>query len=114
MAKNTPASPREKTHEAHESHEREMYEAREVRDEGDAEGLPAIDGLKFEAALAELEQLVRRMEDERLPLEDSIAAYRRGSALLARCQHLLQDAEQKIQILENGALRDFDARGDAQ
>ena len=68
-----------------------------------------ITGLKFEAALAELEQLVRNMEDGRLPLEESIAAYRRGSELLGHCQHLLQDAETKIQMLENGVLRDFDA-----
>lgn len=96
MAKNTSAS------------------AREPQDTHDANDLPDITGLKFEAALAELEQLVRSMEDGRLPLEESIAAYRRGSALLNHCQHLLQDAEHKIQVLENGALRDFDTRGEAQ
>ncbi len=68
----------------------------------------AIADLKFESALAELEQLVRNMEDGRLPLEESIAAYRRGSELLGHCQQLLKDAESKIQILENGVLRDFD------
>lgn len=70
---------------------------------------PSLGELKFEAALAELEQLVQRMEDGNLPLEESIAAYRRGSELLAHCQHQLSDAESKIQILENGVLRDFDA-----
>lgn len=64
--------------------------------------------LKFEAALAELEQIVRNMEGGRLPLEESIAAYRRGSELLKHCQQQLADAERKIQVLENGALRDFD------
>ena len=54
------------------------------------------------------------MEGGRLPLEESIAAYRRGSELLKHCQQQLGDAERKIQILENGALRDFDTRlGDA-
>lgn len=64
--------------------------------------------LKFEAALGELEKIVRSMEDEQLPLETSIAAYRRGSELLGHCQHLLKEAEHKVQILENGVLRDFD------
>lgn len=100
MAKNTPANRKE--------------ESQSMRNPHDADTLPAIAGLKFEAALAELEQLVRRMEDGRLPLEESIAAYRRGNALLGHCQHLLQDAEQKIQVLENGTLRDFDTHGDAQ
>ena len=64
--------------------------------------------LKYEAALAELEQIVRNMESGQLPLEESIAAYKRGSELLKHCQQQLADAEQKIQVLEDGALRDFD------
>ena len=64
--------------------------------------------LKYEAALAELEQIVRNMESGHLPLEESIAAYQRGSELLKHCQQQLADAEQKIQVLEDGALRDFD------
>jgi len=70
---------------------------------------PAAEGLKFETALAELEQIVQAMEGGRLPLDESIAAYRRGSELLKHCQQQLSDAERKIQVLENGALRDFDA-----
>ena len=69
---------------------------------------PEVSEIKFEAALTELEQIVRTMEDGRLPLEESIAAYRRGSELLRHCQQQLSDAERKIQILEDGALRDFD------
>ena len=71
--------------------------------------------LKFEAALAELEQIVQNMEGGRLPLEESLEAYRRGAELLKHCQQQLSDAELKIQILENGALRDFEqASGDAR
>ena len=77
--------------------------------------LPAVADMKFETALAELETIVGDMEDGHLPLEESIAAYRRGSELLGHCQNLLKAAEHKIQILENGALRDFDdAGGDAR
>ena len=67
-----------------------------------------VGDLKYEAALAELEQIVQNMEGGDLPLEESIAAYRRGSELLKHCQQQLTDAEQKIQVLEDGALRDFD------
>ena len=67
--------------------------------------MPATGELKYEAAL---EMLVHNMESGRLPLEESIAAYRRGSELLKHCQQQLADAEQKIQVLENGTLRDFD------
>jgi exodeoxyribonuclease VII small subunit len=64
--------------------------------------------LKFETALSELEAIIQSMEGGRLPLEESITAYRRGSELLKHCQQQLSDAERKIQVLENGALRDFD------
>ena len=79
-------------------------------DNGDTHPVvPATNALKFETALAELEQIVQSMEGGRLPLDESIAAYRRGSELLKHCQQQLGDAERKIQVLENGALHDFDA-----
>ena len=71
----------------------------------------AVGKLKFEAALAELEQIVQDMEGGRLPLEESLAAYRRGSELLTHCQQQLSDAERQIQVLENGALRAFEPAG---
>lgn len=74
----------------------------------------SADKLKFEAALVELEQIVQSMEGGRLPLEESLAAYRRGTELLKHCQQQLGDAEQKIRVLENDTLRDFEPdNGDA-
>ena len=67
---------------------------------------PPIADMKFETALAELESLVRSMEDGKLELEDSIAAYRRGMALMKHCQAQLADAEQQIRVLENGELKE--------
>jgi exodeoxyribonuclease VII small subunit len=61
----------------------------------------------FEAALAELEELVGRMESGELPLQESLAAYRRGAALLAYCQGALKDAQQQVQVLEKGLLQPF-------
>lgn len=72
----------------------------------------AIGELKFEAALAALEEIVQSMEGGRLPLEESLAAYRRGSQLLHHCQQQLGDAERQIQVLESGTLRDFAPNGE--
>jgi exodeoxyribonuclease VII small subunit len=47
------------------------------------------------------------MESAPLTLEASLAAYQRGVELLKHCQEALADAERKIQILENGDLRNF-------
>ena len=65
------------------------------------------DGLTFEAALEELEALVHRMEDGKLPLEDSLAAYQRGTELLKFCESRLTDAQARIAILDGDTLRDF-------
>ncbi len=61
----------------------------------------------FESALAELEGLVERMESGQLPLEDSLAAYKRGVELTAFCQQKLSAAEQQVKMLEGGNLKDF-------
>ena len=65
----------------------------------------------FEAALEELESIVQTMEGGQLPLEASLAAYQRGIELLKHCQDALTAAEQKIQILEGGSLREFSVDG---
>ena len=61
----------------------------------------------LEAALAELEKIVSSMEEGELPLERSLAAYKRGAELLKYCQAALQDAQQQVKVLEDGILRDF-------
>ena len=61
----------------------------------------------FEAALAELEELVGRMEGGQLPLKESLAAYQRGAVLLQYCQAALRDAQQQVEVLEKGVLKPF-------
>jgi len=61
----------------------------------------------YESALAELEAIVADMESGELPLEASLAAYKRGAELLQYCRQQLADAEQQVKILENGALQPF-------
>jgi exodeoxyribonuclease VII small subunit len=69
---------------------------------------PAAPGAPtFEQALAELEALVARMEDGKLPLEESLAAYQRGAELIRFCEAKLADAQARIAILDGEALRDF-------
>jgi exodeoxyribonuclease VII small subunit len=70
---------------------------------------PAPDpaGLSFEKALEELESLVARMEDGKLPLEESLAAYQRGAELIKFCESKLSDAQARIAILDGETLRDF-------
>lgn len=63
----------------------------------------------FEAALAELEQVVSDMESGKLPLEESLAAYQRGAELLQQCRSRLDAAQQQVRILEDGMLKDFAA-----
>lgn len=53
----------------------------------------------FETTIAELEAIVAQMESGNLPLEQSIAAYKRGAALLQLCQQSLTNAEQQVRIL---------------
>ena len=65
----------------------------------------------FEAALAELESIVERMEGGELPLKESLAAYKRGAELLQFCQAALKDAQQEVLVLEKGVLKAFEADG---
>ncbi|MDP2026996.1 exodeoxyribonuclease VII small subunit [Sulfuriferula sp.] len=61
----------------------------------------------FEAAMTELERIVADMESGQMPLAQSLVAYKRGAELLQYCQAALTDAQQQVQILENGALKPF-------
>ena len=62
----------------------------------------------FETALTDLETIVSQMENNQLPLEQSLEAYRRGAELLRFCQQTLQQAEQKVRVLtEQNTLQNF-------
>jgi exodeoxyribonuclease VII small subunit len=59
----------------------------------------SIECVKFEDALAELERIVRELEDGETGLEQSLARYEQGVALLRNCYQQLQQAEQRILLL---------------
>jgi len=75
----------------------------------DAAGAVApVDTLTFDAALAELQDVVGQLESGNLPLEAAIAAFERGVQLHDRCARLLDEAELRVQRLveeAGGALR---------
>ena len=60
---------------------------------------PAGAPASFETALRELDDVVQRLEGGNLSLEDSLALYERGVALAAACHQRLQDAERRIEVL---------------
>lgn len=55
--------------------------------------------LDFEQSLAELQQLVERLEGGELSLEESLSAFEQGIRLTRDCQGALGQAEQKVQML---------------
>ncbi|MGB3272712.1 MAG: exodeoxyribonuclease VII small subunit [Xanthobacteraceae bacterium] len=59
--------------------------------------------LSFERAIDELESIVKRLEDGKVPLEESVAIYERGEALKRRCEDLLRQAEARVDKITTGA-----------
>ena len=53
--------------------------------------------LSFERAIEELETIVKRLEEGKVPLEESVAIYERGEALKRRCEELLSQAEARVE-----------------
>ena len=60
----------------------------------------------FETALAELEQLVEKMESGNQTLEDALKSFQRGIELTRACQEGLKEAEQRVEKLvqQNGTV----------
>jgi len=61
----------------------------------------------FESAMAELAQLVARMEAGELALEASVEAYARGSELVRYCAAQLEKVEQQVSVLDGDLLKPF-------
>ena len=66
----------------------------------------------FEEAMAELEQLVEQMEAGELPLEESVAAYKRGSELVKFCAAQLDKIDNQVKVLEGEMLKPFETDQD--
>jgi exodeoxyribonuclease VII small subunit len=67
-----------------------------------------VDELSYEAAFAELEQVVAALEAEPASLDQSMSLFERGQALVKHCSRLLEDAELKIKRLAGTELVDLE------
>lgn len=74
------------------------------------EARPDVAGMSFEAALQELEQVVGRLESGDVALEESIALYARGAELKRHCEKKLNEAEEKVAQITEGADGSVSAR----
>ena len=74
---------------------------------------PPAEDLSFEQALAELEQIIARLEGGQPPLDEALRLFERGQQLAAWCGQQLDTAELKIQTLlprpDGYTLKDLDA-----
>jgi exodeoxyribonuclease VII small subunit len=76
----------------------------------EAPASPQDEGPSFEKALAELEKIVSQMESGNLPLEEALAAHKRGLELARYCRDKLDAAQQQVKVLEGDVLKPFQAR----
>jgi exodeoxyribonuclease VII small subunit len=60
---------------------------------------PETETPQLEASLAEISALIEKMEHGQLTLEESLKYFERGIKLVRACQKMLEQAEQKVQIL---------------
>ena len=58
--------------------------------------------ISLEDSMSRLEEIVKEMENEKLPLDKSLKLYEEGIGLVERCSSELESAKRKIQILQQG------------
>jgi exodeoxyribonuclease VII small subunit len=63
---------------------------------------PDISAMSFEDALAELEQIVRRLEGGQVKLDEAILSYERGAQLKRHCERKLNEAQQRVERIVIG------------
>jgi exodeoxyribonuclease VII small subunit len=68
----------------------------------------SVESLSYEQAFAELESIVAALENEQRSLDESMALYERGQALVKRCAKILDKAELKVKQLSGDVLTDFE------
>jgi exodeoxyribonuclease VII small subunit len=69
----------------------------------------ASEPASYELAVAELDRLVQQMEAGQMPLDQLLDGYRRGAELLNFCRARLQTVEEQVKLLDDGALKPWNA-----
>ena len=72
----------------------------------------ALADVSFEQAIGELEDIVEQMENGDTSLQESLAAYQRGAALVTHCRRSLDQVAQQVKVLEGNLLRPFKTDAD--
>jgi len=62
-----------------------------------------VSSMPFERAIDELESIIKRLEEGKVPLAESVEIYERGEALKRRCEELLKAAEARVEKITIGA-----------
>lgn len=62
-----------------------------------------IKTMPFERAIEELESIIKRLEEGKVPLAESVEIYERGEALKKRCDELLKAAEARVEKITTDA-----------
>lgn len=68
---------------------------------GKKEGCPVAKKASFEESIARLEKIVRRLEEGKVPLEESIKLYEEGMILGKKCRKILDEADLRIRQLSD-------------
>ena len=66
-----------------------------------------IEELSFEEAMAKLQVIVEQLEKGTAPLEETLALYEEGSALMRRCNALLEQAKRRVEMVDGESIRPF-------
>lgn len=61
----------------------------------------------YEEAIQQLEKITESMQNNDLPLEEALTVYEYGQELVQYCQQKLAEVEQKLQVLDNGELKEL-------
>lgn len=72
--------------------------------------------MSFEESCLRLEEIISKLEDEKLPLDESVKLYEEGMKLVVKCNNELSNVERKIKILtrgEDGQLSEIETTPDA-
>ena len=66
------------------------------------EEIKADEGKTLEASMAELDNIIKAMEDQNISLEQSFSLYKKGVSELKACQNMVDEIEKELIILEEG------------
>jgi len=82
--------------------DKDYNEHMNLADQDCAQTAPAGERLPLEQALGQLEEIIGRLEDRDIPLEESFSLYKQGVELVQYCEQSVSEVEQQLIILQKG------------